>query len=987
MLDFKYYEKLLDSLDVPCGLLKFEQTKLSKFLYINKKACDITGFTADEILINSPYDFLEGIDQSNSQDFKRVFVENGKISLGLFLKTKDKCRIPIEANFTLLNILGELYISFTLIDVSANYKIVKQMSYKDHLLQNVWNNSLNGIAVSDENGIVVDANSKYLEIYEYTQDEILNKPFYIIFDKDKQEDAIKQYKNIFNSGEKIPYFETEIVTKSGIKKFIRAKYDFIYDENENKLMISSVEDISEEKEKANQLIQSEKKFRELFTSINNSVFIHRHNNKHKSQFIDVNERAIEKYGYTREEFLQISPFDITIVNDEDIEKIAAINKELDTIGHTTFEVYHKDKFGVTFPVEVSSSKVILDGEEVILSIARDISNRIEAQEKINSLNQRITSSMLAGNMAWWEMELPSGRIEFNENKTIMLGYNKDDFNHYYDFMNIVHPEDYDNLMNAMKFHLDGKLPLYEFQYRIKDAFGKYHWFHDIGKITERKGEYIKISGIITNITDKKEVQELLANERKQFLSLLESIPENIYVADFDTYKILYANKSFRKSVNLKDNSDKKCYELIHGLSEPCSFCKNKEILATNEPIYSEIQYSINGNHYYQILRSIRWDDGRKVRFELAIDITKIKEFETQLKENELKLKTILETIPELIFHYDNNGKYINYYQENQSNKLFIKPEEFLGRTVNDVFGEEFGEKVIKKIREALNFNTSELEYSLEMGETKHFRAIFSKLNESEVICVVQDVTTYQTTQKELRELNATKDKFFSIISHDLRGPFTGFLGLTDIMHKEFDNLPFTDMKKIAKSIFDSATALYNLLNELLLWSTSQLGTLPFNPLPHNVNDFIVNTVKLLNESALAKKISLITDLAENPIIVGDSNMITTVVRNLINNAIKYTNENGTIIIKSDILDDEKSVLISVEDNGIGMSESILSQLFTLENKYSAKGTKGERGTGLGLILCKEFVDKHNGKIWAESKIGQGSKFSIMLPFHSLFKDN
>lgn len=282
MINLTHYKKLLDSLEVPCGLLKFEQTKISKFFYVNKIVCELTGYSTEEVFAKSPYDFITGIEQSDSMKLKKGLVTKGRASLELFLKTKENRTIPVNTILKFIDLEGELFISFTLVDITENHKIKKQMNYKRNLLQNVWKNSLNGIAISDENGTVIDANSKYFDIYEYSEEEILNKPFYIIFDEDIRQDAMNQYMVIFNTGDKIPFYESEIITKSGKNKIVRAKYDFIIDENENKLMISSIEDITEEKEKSDALIQSERKFRELFTSINNSVFIHKFN---KENFI------------------------------------------------------------------------------------------------------------------------------------------------------------------------------------------------------------------------------------------------------------------------------------------------------------------------------------------------------------------------------------------------------------------------------------------------------------------------------------------------------------------------------------------------------------------------------------------------------------------------------------------------------------------------------------------------------------------------------
>lgn len=232
--------------------------------------------------------------------------------------------------------------------------------------------------------------------------------------------------------------------------------------------------------------------------------------------------------------------------------------------------------------------------------------------------------------------------------------------------------------------------------------------------------------------------------------------------------------------------------------------------------------------------------------------------------------------------------------------------------------------------------------------------------------------------QQLEELNATKDKFFSIIAHDLKNPFGVILATTEFMTNPNYHLSMEEYIDFSKDINQTARVLFNLLENLLTWARSQRGQIPYQPDMVNVNELINNNCMMLQQQAESKKIHLKTDLEDNLIAYIDENMITTVIRNLMTNAIKFTNEKGEITVKSRDYND-KFIQISVRDNGVGIAEDVIKKLFRIDVNVTTAGTSQEKGTGLGLILCKEFVEKNGGKIWVESEIGKGSKFKFTIP--------
>lgn len=249
---------------------------------------------------------------------------------------------------------------------------------------------------------------------------------------------------------------------------------------------------------------------------------------------------------------------------------------------------------------------------------------------------------------------------------------------------------------------------------------------------------------------------------------------------------------------------------------------------------------------------------------------------------------------------------------------------------------------------------------------------------------LEDITKNKQLEDKLQALNVSKNKFFSILSHDLKGAFGQFIGATDLILDSINEFDKEQIENIVKLLNEQAEKNYKLLENLLDWSKSQEGILKFQPEPINISLLFKEIVEYYKQQAENKSIDLIVKVKENLIIYADKYMLSTVLRNLISNAIKFTSENGQVIISArEIVDKEnfgeKVLEVSVADSGVGMEKDRLEKLFNLEGNYSTKGTGGETGTGLGLILCKEFIEKHGGKIYVESEVGKGSVFKFTIP--------
>lgn len=230
---------------------------------------------------------------------------------------------------------------------------------------------------------------------------------------------------------------------------------------------------------------------------------------------------------------------------------------------------------------------------------------------------------------------------------------------------------------------------------------------------------------------------------------------------------------------------------------------------------------------------------------------------------------------------------------------------------------------------------------------------------------------------ELQKLNASKDKFFSIIAHDLRNPFNSLLGFSEMLKNDTDTLSEEDKKEYINLLYESSRHILNLVNNLLEWAGLQAGKMDFVPVRLNLKNEVQEIINLLKGNAIKKNISLFQSINDNIQIRADKRMLHSIILNLVSNAIKFSHPGGIVSISAD--ENETKTTIYISDKGVGMNSTILDNLFKIDHTSSLKGTHDETGTGLGLILCKEMIDLHKGNITVESELGKGTTFKIEFP--------
>lgn len=499
--------------------------------------------------------------------------------------------------------------------------------------------------------------------------------------------------------------------------------------------------------------------------------------------------------------------------------------------------------------------------------------------------------------------------------------------------------------------------------------------------------------IILKIYFSKKRQEL------HFRQLSNSTFEGIFI--HDTKKIsLYNDKILNLLGISKDEIlDLKPLDIIH--PDYLEMIKgNAPPIAQQENRYEIEIVRKDGSRLPVELLTRNFDESKGLIIVAVREITSEKKTRFALKESERKMETLLGSLPGMAYRCKNDKSWTMEFVSKGCFKLTgYKPEELLYNNTlsyNDLIVPETRDFLWRKWQQVIEAKSIfEYEYQIitANGERKWVwesgRGIFDDEDKLQALeGFIMDVTEQKIALSDiiksemiLKESNATKDKFFSIIAHDLKGPLHALLGFSDLLKYSYSEYSDEDRVRYISNIHEVADQLNRLLQNLLEWSRSKTGRLTYNPEIRHLSLIVKSANETLAEQAKSKNISIISKVSVDTKVFCDENMIQTVVRNLISNAIKFNFPGGKIMIDADDSSPDE-VVISVSDNGIGIPKFQVSKLFKIDEVYKSDGTLKEKGSGLGLILCREFVEKHGGHIWADSDAGKGSSFYFTLPKNS-----
>lgn len=472
---------------------------------------------------------------------------------------------------------------------------------------------------------------------------------------------------------------------------------------------------------------------------------------------------------------------------------------------------------------------------------------------------------------------------------------------------------------------------------------------------------------------------------KHFIQIQKTIQKDLLSLKYLTISF----DKFKISDSTNANQEERVYKKLDYLCQVL----NKEEKQASEDAVNLLETKTDKNFKYFLALVFVYLLLITILFRYIIsDVKKRRELSEKVIKSRRELEPIINTTPALIFVKDIekkftlvNKSFLDFFKipkekilQQNNESLLIQNEQWLANEEDDA--------IIKNKISLLNI---ERQIKLPDGTIKILNINKAPIlddnnNVVSIVGVMDDITKrieFQNelvdSRKKLAEINKQKDKLFSIISHDLRSPFTGMIGFTELLINDFDKLSEQDKKNYLQNIYSSMKNVLALIENLLTWARLNLNKVEFNPIELSMTEVIHTVFKTQNVAASVKKIKLESYCNDNIKAFADEDMISTVIRNLVSNAIKFTNPEG--IIKVNCFYEREFVKVSVEDNGVGMEPDIANNLFTIDKKITTNGTNNEKGTGLGLIICKEFIEKNGGEISVVSNVGEGTNISFTLP--------
>jgi PAS domain S-box-containing protein len=537
--------------------------------------------------------------------------------------------------------------------------------------------------------------------------------------------------------------------------------------------------------------------------------------------------------------------------------------------------------------------------------------------------------------------------------------------------------------------------------RLRHKSGKIVWVSSSAEcvISPDQSGILLIYGALVDITERKRGEEALRESEEKFRMMTDLLPQVIFETDINGNFVFVNKQAFKIFGYPEDFKILGVNSLNFHLPESRERAiENIGRIISGKPITNNeyIMVRKDGSTFPALVYSnlILKDNKPAGLRGIIIDISERKQVEERLHESELRYRLLIDTA--------NEGILVGQ----GSMLMFVNPMimELTGYTREELLSSPFLEFIHPDDRSLLVTNQQkrlkgeviDLRYPLRvMRKDKAIKWVEMSGVKIEwegkpaTMNFVSDITQRRKAEEELiiqneklQKSNAEKDKFFSIIAHDLRSPFSGFLGLTQIMAEELPSLTMAEIQEIAVSLRNSATNLFRLLENLLQWSRIKQGHIPFDPVINKLLPIIEESITMVLESSKNKGIEIVNTISNDIVVFADINLLQTVFRNLFSNAVKFTHRGGTVNLSSKPTKD-KTLEIIIRDSGIGMSPAMVDQLFQLDAKTGRKGTEGEVSTGLGLLLCKEFIEIHGGKLRVESEEGEGSAFYITIPQPSL----
>jgi PAS domain S-box-containing protein len=661
--------------------------------------------------------------------------------------------------------------------------------------------------------------------------------------------------------------------------------------------------------------ENEAKYKTLLQNISDSVYII----DKKWNYILVNDTASDHTGIPKEQLLHSNVKDV-FPGIEHSKFFELFQKVMTGRKPEMTELEYTLRDGRTNWYEVRVYPI----SEGILCISKDITGQKTAEDALKENKERFELMLNSTTDIFVELTASGHQKYISPVVERYTGYTPDELKR--PFTEVIHPDDVERIKAHWQEVLDQPERIHRDEYRHIHKTKGYVWMEATLQSYLDHPNIQSIICSVRDISDRKKAEQAIKESEEQYKALSQAASDMLALnklEDIYEYITQTLSNQFPNAVNLFVTADEQQYSTkvvsVKGLN------KNLITGVLNVSPFNLIGRNFNllPGHYK------KYKTGKLYEFKGGLATFAASEFPTYAANSIEKLLGINK---------------IYAIGINRDNKLYAVLH-FFTRKKTELTNHAYIESFIKQA-----------------GIIIERKIMEQKLKDRE---------------KQLSEANATKDKFFSIIAHDLRNPFNLLMGYSEINLQNLKAKKYEKMEEAGKIIKESAEQGYILLNNLLEWSQSQQGRLRFNPGNISFKEHVEKITSLLSNAAKEKHITINYNFKNDLKIYADKNMLETIIRNLISNAIKFTNHGGSITISAK--EKKHNVVVKISDSGIGIDPGNIPKLFKTEENFTNYGTSGEKGSGLGLILCREFVEKHNGKIDVESEPGEGTTFRFTLP--------
>ena len=988
-----------------------------KFTYISPSVYNIYGYTPEEGMQQDIYQSLtpesaNEMIESNGEILPQFLANPDEMSkkihrheLRAYCKDGSIIWIEITTRYR-FNSNNEVEVIGISRDITERKKAEQALKESEEKYRLITENA------SDVIGILNLAKEKFTyispsvyNIYGYTSEEVMQQDIYQSLTPESAKEMVEINGEILpqflanpdEMSKKIHRHELRAYCKDGSIIWIEITTRYRFNSNNEVEVIGISRDITDRKKAEQALKESEEKFKGIFEHANAGIATANFDGR----LTNVNKEFEKLLGYSQAELLNMTLRDI--IHPDDIGNTNELLKKLfkGEIDNYRIERRYIHKTGGNIWVDLSVAAVKDEKGDVshFIGMVKDINEKKQAEEALQESEKEFRAIFEKNSSAMLIINAETIILNTNETFFKVTGYTKDEIIGK-SWTEIIPENDLHRLLDYNKKRLSNNKEVpdrYDFNFYNK----KREIRHGLISISYFQKNRTIIASFL-DITDRKQAEETLKESEEKHRRLFETMTQGVVYHDAEG-AVISANPAAERILGLSIEQMQNRlpmdprWKIINedGTTLPGTEYPVAVALRTGSifgpAVVGVFHPEKNTNIWTSITVRPLFRTGETKPFRVYAvfeDITDRKKAEQALKESEKKFRQLVQMLGEGVGIVDENETFV--FANRAASKIF-QTNNLIGKNLFNFITD----KSKKVIQEETNKRKSgeesiyDLDIVTELGEYRNIIVTATPyiLADNKYIGtfgVFRDITdrkqaeqALQEYSKKLEEANATKDKFFNIIAHDLKNPFNSILGFSNLLLTNIDKYDKDKIKRFVTHINEAGKSTFKLLENLLEWSRNQQNKIPFNPEKTNLYYLAYESYILVNQNAKDKQIEIDLNIPNDIEIEADSQMLNTIIRNLLSNSVKYTSENGKITISAKQINNE--VIIEISDTGIGMNEKTKNSLFKIGETKSKAGTNGEHGTGLGLLLCKEFVDKHNGTIHVESKPGEGSTFIVSLP--------